>query len=64
VRATDADVPQESVGAAHLEATLRQVIERSGAVSDAIAEGRLAVVGATYDLTTGEVAVDTVVGQA
>lgn len=64
VRVTDADVPQEAVGAAHLESTLRQVIERSGAVSDAIAEGRLAVVGATYDLTTGEVAIDTVVGQA
>ncbi|MDM7891174.1 carbonic anhydrase [Curtobacterium caseinilyticum] len=64
VRATDADLPQESVGAAHLEATLRQVIERSGAVSDAIAEGSLAVVGATYDLSTGEVTIDTVVGQA
>lgn len=64
VRATDAELPQESVGAAHLEATLRKVIERSGAVSDAIAEGRLAVVGATYDLATGEVTIDTVVGQA
>nr|WP_217488518.1 DUF4245 family protein [Curtobacterium sp. Csp1] len=64
VRTTDADLPQEAVGAAHLEATLRQVIERSGAVSDAIAEGRLAVVGATYDLGTGEVSIDTVVGQA
>ncbi|WP_420370049.1 carbonic anhydrase [Curtobacterium sp. L1-20] len=64
VRATDPEVSQESVGAAHLEATLRHVIERSGAVSDAIAEGRLAVVGATYDLTTGEVTIDTVVGQA
>ncbi len=40
------------------------MIERSGAVSDAIAEGRLAVVGATYDLGTGEVSIDTVVGQA
>ncbi|MBT1545049.1 carbonic anhydrase [Curtobacterium aurantiacum] len=63
VRLTDAELPQEAVGAAHLEATLRQVIERSGAVSDAIAEGRLAVVGATYDLATGEVTIDTVVGQ-
>jgi carbonic anhydrase len=64
VRAADAEVPQESVGAAHLENTLRQVLERSGAVSDAVAEGRLAVVGATYDLATGEVTIDTVVGQA
>jgi carbonic anhydrase len=64
VRAVDAEVPQESVGAAHLENTLRQVLERSGAVSDAVAEGRLAVVGATYDLATGEVTIDTVVGQA
>ena len=63
VRLTDAELPQEAVGAAHLEATLRQVIERSGAVSDAVAEGRLAVVGATYDLATGEVTIDTVVGQ-
>lgn len=63
VRTNDPDIAQESVGAAHLEATLRLVIERSGAVSDAVAEGRLAVVGATYDLTTGEVTIDTVVGQ-
>jgi carbonic anhydrase len=62
VRRTDPDVTQESVGAAHLEATMRIVLERSGAVSDAIAEGRLAVVGATYDLETGVVNVDTVVG--
>ena len=64
VRTTDADLPQEAIGAAHLEATLRAVLERSGAVSDAIAEGRLAVVGATYDLATGEVTIDTVVGDA
>ncbi|OII38252.1 hypothetical protein BIU98_14460 [Curtobacterium sp. MMLR14_010] len=64
VRTTDADIPQEAIGAAHLEATLRAVLERSGAVSDAIAEGRLAVVGATYDLATGEVTIDTVVGDA
>jgi carbonic anhydrase len=64
VRVTDADIPQEAIGAAHLEATLRAVLERSGAVSDAIAEGRLAVVGATYDLATGEVTIDTVVGDA
>jgi carbonic anhydrase len=64
VRVTDADIPQEAIGAAHLEATLRTVLERSGAVSDAIAEGRLAVVGATYDLATGEVTIDTVVGDA
>ncbi|PZF61440.1 carbonic anhydrase [Curtobacterium sp. MCBD17_013] len=57
-------VDPEAVGAAHLEATMRTVIERSGAVSDAIAEGRLAVVGATYDLTTGLVDIDTVVGNA
>lgn len=59
-----ADVDPEAVGAAHLEATMRTVIERSGAVSDAIAEGRLAVVGATYDLTTGLVSIDSVVGDA
>lgn len=64
VRTSDAELPQEAVGAAHLESTLRQVIERSGVVSDAVADGRLAVVGATYDLATGEVSIDTVVGQA
>ncbi|GAA1492056.1 MULTISPECIES: carbonic anhydrase [Curtobacterium] len=64
VRATDPDVAQESVGAAHLESSLKSILDRSGAVSDAIADGRLAVVGATYDLTTGEVSIDTVVGQA
>lgn len=64
VRAADAAIPAESVGAAHLEATMGAVLERSGAVSDAVAEGRLAVVGATYDLETGEVAIDTVIGEA
>jgi carbonic anhydrase len=64
VRAADAAVPAESVGAAHLEATMGAVLERSGAVSDAVAAGRLAVVGATYDLVTGEVSIDTVIGEA
>lgn len=63
VRATDPGVEQEAVGAAHLEATMRTILERSGAVSDAIAEGRLAVVGATYDLASGLVSIDTVVGE-
>lgn len=35
VRATDPDVEQESVGAAHLESTLKAILDRSGAVSDA-----------------------------
>jgi carbonic anhydrase len=62
--ASAAPIDPEAVGAAHLEATMRTIIERSGAVSDAIAEGRLAVVGATYDLATGRVTVDTVIGDA
>jgi len=64
VRDSDPTVEQEAVGAAHLEATMGTIIERSGAVSDAIAEGRLAVVGATYDLANGRVLVDTIVGDA
>lgn len=58
----DAPVDAEAVGAAHLERTLRTILERSGAVSDAVAEGRLAVVGATYDLVSGRVTIDTALG--
>jgi carbonic anhydrase len=52
----------EAVGAAHLEATLRTILERSGLVSDRVAEGRLALAGGTYDLATGQVTIDTVIG--
>jgi carbonic anhydrase len=62
VRATDPDVAQESVGAAHLESSIATILERSGAVSDAVAAGTVAVVGATYDLTTGSVSIDAVIG--
>jgi carbonic anhydrase len=60
--AEDAPVDAEAVGAAHLDRTLRTILERSGAVSDAVAEGRLAVVGATYDLVSGQVTIDTALG--
>jgi carbonic anhydrase len=60
--AEDAPVDAEAVGAAHLDRTLRTILERSGAVSDAVAEGRLAVVGATYDLVSGRVTIDTALG--
>lgn len=64
VRRSDPDVDQEAVGSAHLEATMRTVLDRSGAVSDAVAEGKLAVVGASYDLVSGRVDITTIVGNA
>lgn len=54
----------ERVGAAHLEATVRLVLERSLVVSDAVATGALAIAMATYDLATGRVVVDAVIGDA
>ena len=48
--ATDAEVVRE-----HVRATVRGLLEDSVAVASAVAEGRCAVVGATYELADGRV---------
>ncbi|WP_066515028.1 carbonic anhydrase [Curtobacterium ammoniigenes] len=52
----------EHVGRTHLEATLRTILDQSDVVAEALAAGRLAIAGATYDLASGSLTIDTVVG--
>ncbi|WP_375163819.1 carbonic anhydrase [Herbiconiux gentiana] len=51
------------VGKAHLRDTVRQLLESSEIITQAVAEGRLAVVGANYRLAEGRAVADTVIGQ-
>ena len=50
------------VGRLHLRNTVRGLVEASELISDAIADGRLAVVGANYRLAEGRAAPDVVIG--
>ena len=50
------------VGRLHLRNTVRGLVEGSELISDAVAEGRLAVVGANYRLSEGRAAPDVVIG--
>jgi carbonic anhydrase len=52
----------EVVGLAHLERTVQALVERSELISDAVAAGTLAVVGANYRLSEGRVDPDVVLG--
>lgn len=61
VRAAGSREP-DAVSRAHLERTVKMLVERSELISDAIAAGTLAVVGANYRLAEGRVTPDVVVG--
>ncbi|WP_423923058.1 carbonic anhydrase [Frigoribacterium sp. 2-23] len=50
------------VGRLHIEASVRGLVEKSALISNAVADGRLAVVGANYDLANGRVEPSVVVG--
>jgi carbonic anhydrase len=50
------------VGRLHLRNTVRGLVEASELISDAIAEGRLAIVGANYRLSEGRAEPDVVIG--
>jgi len=54
----------QEVGREHLRDTIRELVESSTVLSDAIADGRLAIVGANYRLAAGRVEPDAVVGLA
>jgi carbonic anhydrase len=58
----DAAVDPAEVGRLHLRNTVRGIVEASELISDAIAEGRLAVVGANYRLSEGRAEPDVVIG--
>jgi carbonic anhydrase len=55
-------VDSRDVGREHLRDTIAELLEKSELISDAIAAGTLAVVGANYSLLVGRAEPDTVVG--
>jgi len=57
------DLDPRDVGRLHIHASVAALVERSGLLSAAVAEGRLAVVGANYDLGAGRVETSTVLGR-
>jgi carbonic anhydrase len=61
--ATDAGTIDASlVGREHLRDTIAEMLERSEMISDAVAAGTLAIVGANYRLLEGRADADIVVG--
>jgi carbonic anhydrase len=70
VAGVEADAPIEVdhidaayVGREHLRNTVAELLERSEVISDAVAAGTLAVVGANYRLIEGRAETDVVVGR-
>jgi carbonic anhydrase len=55
-------VASDEVGRLHLRNTVRGLVEASELISEAIADGRLAVVGANYRLSEGRAEADVVIG--
>ncbi|SDZ35754.1 carbonic anhydrase [Herbiconiux ginsengi] len=51
------------VGRAHLRDTVRQLLESSEIITAAVADGRLAVVGANYRLAEGRAVADIAIGE-
>ncbi|MET0976061.1 MAG: carbonic anhydrase [Leifsonia sp.] len=56
------DIDASFVGREHLRDTVAELLESSEMISEAIAEGRLAIVGANYRLIEGRAETDIVVG--
>lgn len=54
--ASVADIDAELVGREHLRNTVRDLLQSSEIISNAVAEGRLGIVGANYRLAEGEAA--------
>lgn len=57
------DVDAGFVGREHLRGTVNTLLERSEMISEAVAAGTLAIVGANYRLVEGRVETDVVVGR-
>jgi carbonic anhydrase len=55
-------VDPAAVGLLHLESSVAALVANSEVIAEAVATGRLAIVGANYDLARGVVATHTVVG--
>ncbi|WP_207453588.1 carbonic anhydrase [Herbiconiux sp. SYSU D00978] len=56
-------VDPAAVGLLHLESSVASLVGNSEVIAEAVATGRLAIVGANYDLARGVVATHTVVGE-
>ncbi|WP_040164905.1 carbonic anhydrase [Microbacterium gorillae] len=63
-RTTSATVSAELVGREHLRTTVGEILQSSELISEAVAEGRLAIVAANYRLAEGEAVADFAVGLA
>lgn len=59
---THETVSAENVGRRHLEQTVASILRHSELISEAVAEGRLGIVGANYRLAEGKVESRVVVG--
>ncbi|WP_349897442.1 carbonic anhydrase [Parafrigoribacterium soli] len=59
----ETELDASEVGRQHLDNTIAQLLERSEIISDAVAAGTLAIVGASYRLAEGRAIRETVVGQ-
>ena len=57
------DVDVNEVGAEHLKDTISELLQQSEVITEAVANGTLAVVGANYRLSDGHVIPDVVVGE-
>ncbi|WP_239082907.1 carbonic anhydrase [Subtercola lobariae] len=57
-----ASADPQKVGKYHLRDTVAELLETSEMITEAIAEGRLAIVGANYRLAEGQVVPDIIVG--
>ncbi|WP_345803168.1 carbonic anhydrase [Microbacterium sp. AZCO] len=57
-----AEIDAETVGREHLRDTVADLLHSSELISDAVAEGRLAIVGANYRLSEGTAVPDIIVG--
>lgn len=57
-------IDPEAVGREHLRDTVTELLHSSELISEAVAEGRLAIVGANYRLAEGLAVPDVVVGDA
>lgn len=60
----DQPIDVEDVGREHLRDTVAELLHSSELISEAIAEGRLAIVGANYRLSEGTAVPDIIVGAA
>ena len=61
---TPPTIDAEQVGREHLRDTVGELLHSSELISDAVAEGRLAIVGANYRLAEGTAVPDVIVGIA